>query len=379
MTSPTAQQKALISVIHDWADKLNLPRSHDNIHLNVAERWDVVRKMGVLGLATDANYGGLQQDIITTMHGLEAFGKVCDDAGFSFVVASHLVSCGIPIQRFGDQALKQKYLPLLSDGGMIGAHAITEAHSGSDAFAMKTTATRTEQGYLLNGSKTFISNGPFADIIVVYASTQADAGIISGNSALVVEKDTKGLACGKPMKKMGLRTALLCDLYFDNCEIPATQLIGKEGQGFAIFNHVMKWEVLCSFSMTVGEMQRLLEKCVEYARTRSQFGEKIGKFQAVSHKIANMKIAMESSRAMLFNAGKIFQRGENASMELAMAKILTSEAFVQSALDAIQIFGGYGYMEESGIEEYLRNAVGSKIYSGSSEIQRNTIASLLGL
>ncbi len=181
------------------------------------------------------------------------------------------------------------------------------------------------------------------------------------------------------MKKMGLNTALLCDLYFDNCKIPADRLLGKEGQGFAIFNYVMKWEVLCSFIINAGEMKKLLKKCIQYSKSRKQFGNPIGKFQAISHKIANMKIALETSRAMLYTAGAALQRGENANMKLAMAKTVTSEAYVQSSLDAIQIFGGYGYMEETGIEEYLRNAVGSKIYSGSSEIQRNTIATLLGL
>ncbi len=379
MKEMNAQQKALVATIGDWAQRLNETEEPGSIEESIVGKWNIVKEMGVLGLATDSEYGGLQQDILTTMYALEAFGNACDDGGFSFIVASHIVSSGIPIQHFGSTELKNRYLRCLCRGDLIGAHAITETQSGSDAFSMNTTATRSETGYVINGHKTFISNGPFADIVVVYAKTKPESGILSGYSAFVVEKNSPGFTAGEPMKKMGLNTALLCDLYFDNCKIPADRLLGKEGQGFAIFNYVMKWEVLCSFIINAGEMKKLLKKCIQYSKSRKQFGNPIGKFQAISHKIANMKIALETSRAMLYTAGAALQRGENANMKLAMAKTVTSEAYVQSSLDAIQIFGGYGYMEETGIEEYLRNAVGSKIYSGSSEIQRNTIATLLGL
>jgi alkylation response protein AidB-like acyl-CoA dehydrogenase len=156
-------------------------------------------------------------------------------------------------------------------------------------------------------------------------------------------------------------------------------VLGKEGQGFTIFNYVMKWEVLCSFIINIGEMEQLLTKCISYSKSRKQYGEPISKYQAISHKIADMKIALETSKAMLYKAGHAFQNGKNVTTALAIAKVVTSENYVKCALDALQIFGGHGYMEESGIEKYVRNSVASKIYSGTSEIQRNTIASMLGL
>ena len=375
----TEDQIELRNSIGEWATKLNEDFDGQSDRSNLLKMWKLVREMGILSLVIKKEYGGLEQDVLTTLYVLEAFGNHCEDSGFSFAVSSHIVSTCIPIQKFGNEIQKNKYLPDLCSGKKIGAHAISEPESGSDAWNMVTNATRNEHGYVLNGNKTFVSNGPVADTFIVYARTNKNAGVLGGYSAFILDKDTPGFTVGQPMKKMGLNTSVLCDIFFDDCQLGSGQLLGKEGQGFSIFNYVMKWEVLCSFVINVGEMQHLLTKCIEYSKSRKQYGEPICKFQAISHKIADMKIALEVSRSMLYKAAIGFQQGSNITTDLAIAKVVTSENYVKSSLDALQIFGGHGYMQESGIEKYVRNSVASKIYSGTSEIQRNTIASMLGL
>jgi alkylation response protein AidB-like acyl-CoA dehydrogenase len=184
---------------------------------------------------------------------------------------------------------------------------------------------------------------------------------------------------GPPMEKMGLRTAPLCELFFDNCRIPAGNVIGKPGLGFSILDYVMKWEILCSFIINVGEMQHRFERCVEYARTRRQFNRPIGSFQSIANKIVDMKIRVETARSWLYLTAARFQAGGNVTTDISIAKLLASESNVASALDAIQIFGGNGYMTEYGLEKELRNAVAGTIYSGTSEVQRDRIAKMLGL
>lgn len=375
----TEGQKDLKNAIRAWSGKLNEESVDYGDRESLRKKWEIVKQIGVLGLPIKSEHGGLGQDILTTMYALETLGNISDDEGLNFIISSHIVSTTIPIQKFGNESQCDKYLPELCAGNLIGAHAITETESGSDAFDMNTNAVKNEKGYLLNGSKTFITNGPIADVFVIYARTSKDAGALGGFSAFIVDKSTPGFKVGQPIKKMGLNTSTLCDLYFDDCQLSTDNLLGKEGQGFSIFTYVMKWEILCSFIINVGEMERLLKKCITYSKSRTQFGKSISKHQAISHKIADMKISLETSRMMMYKAGYEFQRGKNSTVDLSIAKIVTSENFVKSSLDAIQIFGGYGYMQESGVEKYLRNSVASKIYSGTSEIQRNTIASMLGL
>ncbi|MCY7296473.1 acyl-CoA dehydrogenase family protein [Alteromonas sp. a30] len=377
----TEDQKALRHSINEWSEALNTEYPEDMADRDVfLKRWETVKQTGITALLVAEQYGGLEQDILSAMYVMENFGRICDDAGLSFGLSTHIVSTGLPIQRFGNDAQKEKYLPLLAAGEKIGAHAITEAEVGSDAWNMDTHADKNDNGdFVLNGSKTFCSNGPIADTFIVYARTNADAGTLGGFTAFIVDKGTPGFTQGQPMHKMGLQSSTLCDLFFDDVVIPKENVLGKEGQGFSIFNYVMKWEILISFVINVGEMESLLQKTIAYSKHRKQYGEPICKYQAVSHKIANMKIGLETSRAMLYKAGSDMHRKVNSTTSLAMAKVVTSEAFVAASLDAQQIFGGYGYMKEAGIEKYLRNSVASKIYSGSSEVQRNTIASMLGL
>ncbi|MGW0737589.1 acyl-CoA dehydrogenase family protein [Streptomyces sp. NPDC002851] len=342
------------------------------------EGWRLLAGTGLLGLPFDEEWGGLGQSLLTTMYVLEGLGEGCRDAGLNFSVSSHLVSTGVPLHRFGSPELKKEFLPALCAGERIGAHAITEPDSGSDALAMRTRAVRDGDAFVLNGSKAFVSNGPVADVFTVYARTSERPGPLS-ITAFLVERGTPGFEIGKPVSKMGLRTSPLSELYFDDCRIPASRVVGRVGGGFLVLDHVMRWEILCSFIINAGEMRHRVDRCVAYARERTQFGRPIGTYQAVSHPIVDMATGAETARHWLYSTAEKMTRGENVTRDIAMAKLVTSEANAASARAAVQIFGGNGYMTEYGIERELRNSVAGTIYSGTSETQRNRIAALLGL
>jgi alkylation response protein AidB-like acyl-CoA dehydrogenase len=373
------EQRELLAGLASWCAAL----SADHIERDADaafpwDKWKLVQECGILRLPFEETWGGLGQDLPTTMYLLEGLGHGCRDGGLSFAVSTHLVSVGIPLQRYGSAALKQRHLPALCSGERIGAHAITEPDSGSDALHMRTMARRDGDEYVLNGSKTFVSNGPVAGLFVVYARTHEEGGPL-GTTAFLVDRDTPGFSLGKPIPKMGLRTAPLCELYFDGCRIPAGNVIGRPGGGFLVLDHVMKWEILCSFAVSLGEMQHRLEQCVDYAKGRVQFGQSIGNYQAVSHKIADMKIGLETTRKWLYDTALRMTMGENVTSDLAITKVVASEQNLASALAAVQIHGGNGYMAEYGVEKDLRNAVAGTIYSGTSEIQRNRVSAMLGL
>lgn len=342
-------------------------------------KWQMIRESGILGLPFPAEYGGSDLDLVDTMKVLEALGYRCADSGLNMAVSTQIVSTGIPLQRFGNQQQKQNYLPRVCSGESICAHAITEPSGGSDAFNMRTLATAQGQKYILNGHKTLISNGPIADLFMIYAMTGRNQGALGGGTVFLVEKGIPGFSTGEPIPKMGLRTLQLCELIFEDCEIQAENMIAKKGLGFPILEYVMKWEILCGFAISVGEMQRRLEKCIDYAKSRKQFGHSIGSFQSIANRIVDMQVGVKTSREILYRTATKIQRKENATIDLAIAKLVTSEANVESALNAVQIFGGKGYMVEHGMEKELRNSIAGTIYSGTSEIQRNKIASMLGI
>ncbi|MFC4514505.1 acyl-CoA dehydrogenase family protein [Streptomyces ehimensis] len=344
--------------------------SHDN--------WKLLRESDLFRLPFEERWGGLGQSLTTTLYVLEGLGRACRDAGLSFSATTHMVSTGVPIQRFGSPALKERFLPAVCAGEVIGAHAISEPEAGSDMLSLRTTG-RVEDGHLvLNGGKAFVTNGPIADVFVVYVST-GERGSPFGITAVVVERDRPGLTVGGPMAKMGLRTSPLSELFFDDCRVPLENVIGRVGTGFVVFDHVMKWEVLCSFVVNVGEMRARLERVVDYARTREQFGRPIGSHQAVAHRIARMRVATDTARTALYEAARKVEAGEDATVEVATAKLLASEGNLASAVAAVQTFGGYGYMAEYGLEQDLRNAVAGTIYSGTTDIQYSRIATTMGL
>ncbi|MDG4757170.1 acyl-CoA dehydrogenase family protein [Micromonospora sp. WMMD710] len=365
------------------AEELGAAASEGHLERDVrsefgTEAWKLVQESGLLGLPFDERWGGLGRDLLTTMYVLEGLGYACRDGGFSFSVSTHLVSTGVPLQRFGSVDLKQRYLPRVSDGSIIGAHAISEPSGGSDVMAMRTTAVRDGDDYVLNGNKTFVTNGPIADVFVVYALT-GKRGNPAALTAFLVDRESPGLVVGPPIGKMGLSTSPFSELFFDACRVPVTNVVGAPGAGFLVMDHVMKWEILCSFVINLGEMQHRLERSIEYARSREQFGQKIGSFQSVSNRIADMHVAVETSRKWLYDTALRLSNGENVTVDVAVSKLVTSESNVATALAAVQIFGGYGYTKEYGLEKDLRNAVAGTIYSGTSDVQRQRIAKMLDL
>jgi alkylation response protein AidB-like acyl-CoA dehydrogenase len=340
--------------------------------------WSKCAAFGIQGLPLPTDYGGSGADAITTMLAFEALGAGSKDGGLLFSIAAQMLSVQIPIARFGTEEQKQRFLRPLCAGTCIGAHAMTEPDSGSDAFALRSTATKTTDGYVLNGRKTFITNAPVADLFLVFARTDPAAGIM-GVSAFLVERSCEGVSIGAPMEKMGLRTSPMADVILEDCCVSVGDRIGSEGMGYAIFNASMAWERSLILACNLGAMERQLTRCIAYGNERKQFGLPIGKFQAIAHRIVDMKLRLDVARLLSYRAAATLTADENPTMEAAIAKLYVSEAWVQSCLDAIQIHGGYGYATEYEIERELRNAVSGTLYSGTSEIQRNIVAKALGL
>ena len=376
----TQEQETLKASVIEFARKeLNKDlRLRDKEGRFSREAWQACARFGIQGLPVPKEFGGSGVDIITTVALMEGLGYACKDNGLIFSLNAQRWSLELPIIQFGTLDQKNKYLPGLSSGEIIGVHAITEAGSGSDAFSMSTNARRVGDHYLLNGSKTFITNAPVADVVIVFAILSPGHGF-SGATAFLVEKNTPGFRVGRELDKMGLRTSPMGEIILDNCEVPFANRLGPEGAGLSIFNSSMEWERSCILSCAIGAMQRQLEACVNYAKTRKQFGQPIGKFQSISNKIADMYLRLEAARLMIYKVAWLKHQGRPAMAEAAAAKVFVSEAWIQSSLQAIQIHGAFGYMTDSEIERDLRDSVAGTIYSGTSEIQRVIIASSLGL
>ncbi len=344
------------------------------------EAWRACAKFGIQGLPIPEELGGAGADILTTVVVMEALGYGCHDNGLIFSLNAQMWSLELPLVKFGHPSQQQAYLPGLMSGDLIGVHAMTEPESGSDAFSMRTHAERQGDHYILNGTKLYITNAPVADVVLVFCAHRgAPASRLAGISAFLVDRGTPGFSVTRSMEKMGLRTSPMGEIVLADCVVPAGNRLGPEGAGMAIFNSSMAWERSCILASAVGVMQRQLEACVGYAKARRQFGQPIGKFQGVAGKVADMYLRLEAARLLIYQAAWLGQQGRTCPAEAAAAKLFTSEAWVRSSLDAIQVHGAYGYMKESGIERDLRDAVASTIYSGTSEIQRVILARMLGL
>jgi alkylation response protein AidB-like acyl-CoA dehydrogenase len=342
------------------------------------EAWMKCARLGLLGLPVPEEYGGSGADAVTIASALEGFGYGCADNGLIFSINAQMWACELPIVRFGTEEQKRRYLPGLCDGSIIAAHAMTEPGSGSDAFSLTTSAEQLGTGWVLNGSKTFVTNAPAADLFVVFASTNRKLGF-AGLSAFLVERDTPGLTVGQPFSKMGLRTSPISEVFLSDCSVPESALLGGVGAGMTIFNVAMRWERGLILAAAAGTMHRQLERCIAYACERSQFGQPIGGFQAVSHRLVDMRLRVETTRMLLYRFASLLDEGSATDLDASLAKLHLSECFVASSLDALQIHGGYGYVTDSGFEREVRDALGSRIYSGTSDMQRNVIAHHLGL
>jgi len=342
------------------------------------EAWAKCAGLGLLGLPVPAAHGGAGAGAVTIAAALEGLGYGCRDNGLIFALGAQMWAVEHPIATFGTEEQKERWLPGLCDGSLVAGHAMSEPASGSDALSLTTTAVETDRGWILNGSKTFVTNGPDSDLYVVFAATDRSLGF-AGLSGFLLERSTPGLTVGRSIEKMGLRTSHLSELFFTECEVPRENLIASPGAGMAIFNTAMRWERGLILAPAIGTMRRQLEQCLAYAGERVQFGQPIGAFQAVSHPIADMRLRLETARLMLYRMAALLEEGRASDLDGALTKLHISEAIVQSSMAALQIHGGYGYMTEYGFERDVRDALASRIYSGTSEMQRNVIARHLGL
>jgi alkylation response protein AidB-like acyl-CoA dehydrogenase len=342
------------------------------------ELWQRCAEFGVLNMPIPSEYGGLDLGLTTLIAVMEGLGYGARDQGLLFSLNAHLWTNSIPILLYGNEEQKRRYLPGLGDGTLIGANGASEPGSGSDIFSMRTRAEKRGDSYVLNGTKTFVSNAPVADLFVCYATLDPARGAL-GVTAFIVEKDTPGFSVSKKIEKMGLRTSPMAEIVFEDCKIPVTQRLGREGRGVEVFECSMEWERGCILATSLGGMRRQLEACVAHARERKQFGQAIAKFQAVAHRIVGMKVRLDAARPLVYRIGTLKDKGKSAFNEAAIAKLYVSEAHVQSCLDAVRVFGGYGYMTEQEVERDLRDSVGGVLYSGTSDIQQNIIAKGLGL
>ena len=343
--------------------------------------WKLCADFGIQGIAVSESYksdGRAPQDILTSMLAMEGLGYGCRDNGLTFGLNAQMWTVQLPIQHHGTDFLKARFLPKMCSGEWIGAHAMTERDFGSDAFGMQMHAKKCDGGYLLNGTKTLITFGPIADVALVFATIDPKLGKW-GITAFLVERDFAGYEANSVFEKMGLRTVPMGEITLTDCFVPEQNRLGPEGAGASISSSSLEYERCCILASQLGAMERQLEETIDFAKTRKQFQKPIGKFQSVSNRIADMKVRLEAARLLLYKVAWLKSQGRSAMMEAAILKLFLSEQFVESSFDAVRIHGGRGYLSETGIERDLRDALGGVLYAGTSDIQRNIIAGMLGL
>jgi alkylation response protein AidB-like acyl-CoA dehydrogenase len=343
-----------------------------------AEKWQRLAEWGYFGLCVPAEFGGAGVDPSIGLLATEGLGEGCEDGGLNFSAAVQAWVVITALMKYATEDQKRRYLPGLAAGSTIGSLAITETESGSDAFAMRTRATEVDEGWSIAGRKTFITNAPAAHLVVCFAAT-GEGGALGGVSVFLVDTDIPGVERGPSVAKMGLRTSPMGDVVFDDVVVTRESALGKIGAGVMIFNEILEWERIWPTALQLGALQRDLDEARSYAKQRKAFGAPIASFQSVANRIVDMKLRLEAGRLLVYRAAWLKAQGRSALAEAALAKLWVSESAVASTLDSLQVHGGYGYMTEAGIERRLRDAVGGRIYSGTSEMQRAIVGRSMGL
>ena len=325
----------------------------------------------LFGVFLPEEYGGLGGGCFELCLVTEELSRVCMGVATSYAVSS---LGSFTLMEYGREEQKQKYLPGVASGKKLAAFAVTEAEAGSDIGAIKTTATRTSEGYVINGTKQFITNGGEADLYTVIALTDKTKGP-RGASVFLVEKDTPGFSFGRKEKKMGIRTSSTRELVFEDCLVPEENIIGREGIGFITTLRLFDLSRPGIGALAVGLAQGAMEAAVDYAKKRIQFGHPIISFQAVQHMLANMAIEVEAARGLVYATAKTVDSGvKNIGLESAMAKVFASDVAMRVTTDAVQVFGGVGYMRDYPVEKMMRDAKITQIYEGTNQVLRNVIA-----
>ena len=339
--------------------------------------WEKIAEFGLPALPFPEKYGGHEADVLTTCLAYEALTHGGADGGTCLTLEAHTVLCGIPIWKLGTDAQKDKYLPKITSGEWLGGFAITEPNAGSDASGVQTTAVKDGDKYILNGTKIFITNGPVGNVFVVIAVTNKEAGQF-GISAFLVEKDFPGFSVGKKLDKMGYRTSATSELVFEDCEVPAENLLGQEGFGFiTVGKSILEYERSCLLAELLGRYERTLDICVQYAKDRHQFGRPIASFQAIQRKLAMMRIWLDTCRLAIYRVATMKDKEQSAMLEACTAKLFNTEIGVRISEEAVQIHGGYGYMKEYEVERTYRDAKVGTIGAGTSEVQRSIISRMI--
>ncbi|SFE62021.1 acyl-CoA dehydrogenase [Alteribacillus iranensis] len=331
-------------------------------------------RLGYMGIPIPAEYGGAGMDFPSLVIAIHEISKVSPALG---VILSVHTSVGTaPIVSFGTEAQKKKYVPKLASGEYVGAFALTEAGAGSDASAMRTTAKKAGDRYLLNGSKVFITNGGEADTYILFAKTENEQKE-KNMTAFIVEKEFQGFSIGKKEKKLGLNGSNTTELILEDCEVPDENRLGEEGEGFHIAMSHLRAGRIGIAAQSVGIAEGALAEAAAYSKQRKQFGKPICEHQGISFKLADMAVKVEAATLLTYQAALLHQNHVPCTKEASMAKLYASRTAVEVASDAVQIFGGYGYMKDYPVERYFRDAKVCEIYEGTSEIQRMVVAKRL--
>jgi len=328
----------------------------------------------MMGICFPESLGGVGADTLAYILAVEELSRVCATTGV--ILSAHTSLCASPIFTFGTDAQKQKYLPKLNSGEWLGAFGLTEPNAGTDAAGQQTVAVKTERGYVINGSKIFITNAGYADVYVIFAMTDKAQGT-RGISAFIIEKDTPGFTIGKKEKKLGIRGSSTCELIFKNVELPKENLLGSEGMGFKIAMNTLDGGRIGIAAQALGIAQGAIDETVAYVKQRKQFGKSIASFQNTQFTLADMQTSVETARLLVYRAACLKDAGKSYGTEAAMAKLYASETAMEVTTKAVQLFGGYGYTRDYPVERMMRDAKITEIYEGTSEVQRMVIAGAL--
>lgn len=338
------------------------------------ELFDKMAELGLTGIPWPEEYGGIGSDYVAYCIAVEELSRVCASTGVT--LSAHTSLASWPIYKFGTEEQKQHYLRPLATGEKIGAYGLTEPGSGSDSGAMRTTARRDGDDYILNGSKIFITNGGIADTYVVFALTDPEKKQ-RGTTAFIVEKDFKGFSVGKKEKKLGIRSSPTTEIIFEECRVPMENRLGEEGEGFKIAMMTLDGGRNGIAAQAVGIAQGALDAATDYAKERVQFGKPISAQQGVGFKLADMATSVEAARLLTYQAAWLESKGLPYGKESAMSKLFAGDAAMRVTTDAVQIFGGYGYTKDYPVERFMRDAKITQIYEGTQEIQRLVISRML--
>ncbi|HLP62028.1 MAG TPA: acyl-CoA dehydrogenase family protein [Candidatus Deferrimicrobium sp.] len=370
------QEIEIRNLFSEYVNKKIIPlrKELDEKHEFPHEIFQEMARQDFFRIMVPEAYGGLGDSSMQLTLGIEELSR--GDAGISVSFAVDAIATkGIIL--YGNEAQKQKYLPAIADGKMLTAFAITEPGSGSDAGSIKTKAVKKGSKYILDGVKQFITNGENADVVMVIAVTDPEKGY-KGHTAFLVEKGTHGFSPGKREDKMGIRSSVTNELLFDACEVPAENIVGNLGQGFYIALGLLDRSRVGIGAQALGIAQGALDEAINYSGTREQFGKPINSFQAIQHMLADMATQTEAARALVYHASRVVDSGSKEMTKIsAMAKLFATDTAMKVTTDAVQVFGGYGYMKEYPVEKMMRDAKVTQIYEGTNQIQRNVIAAKL--